>query len=127
VTPPGFVGPRAVDETTWQQAALLNNDSSHGPIKCASCHETNANGTVKGTHLITYQGTPIDTDLQTAIAWAHTFTAGHSLADTTCVRCHASKLSELSCGALLDHLDAGRIERRHAIAIAQERGLSCTF
>ena len=97
VTPPGFVGPRAVDETTWQQAGLLNNDDSHGPVKCASCHQTNANGTVFGTSRILYQGRPIDSDLQTAIAWAHTFTAGHSLLDTTCVRCHGRQ-SEAGCG-----------------------------
>lgn len=126
VTPPGFVGPRAVDETTWQQAGLLNNDSSHGPVKCASCHETNPNGTVLGTTRILYQGRPIDSDLQTAIAWAHTFTAGHSLIDTTCVRCHGSPAG-VDCGVLQEHLAAGRIETRHAIAVSNELGLGCVF
>ncbi len=127
VTPPGFVGPRAVDETTWQQAGLLNNDGSHGPVKCASCHETNANGTVKGTHRITYKGTPIDADLPTAIAWAHTFTPGHSLLDSTCVRCHGSQRNEVSCSKLREHLQAGRVELRHVTAVAAELGLTCTF
>jgi hypothetical protein len=128
-TPPGFVGPRAVDETTWEQAGLLNNDDSHGPVKCATCHETNANGTVKGTHRILYQGTPIDTDLATSIAWAHTYTAGASVLSATCVRCHVNQNrgDEIDCGDLQEHLNTGRIELRHARAAAEELGLNCGF
>ncbi len=111
VTPPGFVSPRAVDETTWEQAALLNDDSSHGPLKCASCHETNANGTVQGTSRILYQGRPIDSDLATSIAWAHTFTADASVLDATCIRCHSDRRREASCGELRDHLQCGTHRR----------------
>jgi hypothetical protein len=128
-TPPGFVGPRSVDETTWEQAGLLNNDSSHGPIKCASCHETNPNGTVKGTHRILYNGQPIDTDLQRSIAWAHTFTAEASLLNTTCVRCHRDQRQDegIGCDDLREHVQIGRIAARHANAVATELNLPCSF
>jgi cysteine-rich repeat protein len=34
-----------VDETTYAQAAALNPDGTHGPVKCAACHGTaNVNG-----------------------------------------------------------------------------------
>jgi hypothetical protein len=126
-TPPGFAGPRAVDETTWEQAGLLNNDSSHGPLKCASCHETNANGTVKGTHRVLYNGVPIDTDLKTSIAWAHTFTAEAPILHVTCVRCHEDQSREVSCGELRTHLQRGRVALRHAQAVSDELGLGCAF
>ncbi len=36
---------RDVDPTTYQQAASLNPDHSHGPIRCGSCHQpVNPNG-----------------------------------------------------------------------------------
>ncbi|RMF85702.1 MAG: hypothetical protein D6739_04115, partial [Nitrospirae bacterium] len=126
-TPPGYKGPRAIDETTWEQAGLLNNDSSHGPVKCATCHETNANGTVKGTDRITYNGVPITHDLQTAIAWAHTYLPGASKLDSTCLRCHGDRRNEVTCAELSNHMAKGRIELRHAQAVDAELGLGCGF
>ncbi len=34
----------AVDVTGYQQAAQLNPDGSHGPVKCQACHRVNAQG-----------------------------------------------------------------------------------
>ena len=33
-----------VDITGYQQAALLNQDGAHGPVKCGACHQVNKNG-----------------------------------------------------------------------------------
>jgi len=33
-----------VDVTAYQQAALLNPDGTHGPVKCSACHRVNAAG-----------------------------------------------------------------------------------
>jgi mono/diheme cytochrome c family protein len=33
-----------VDISSYQQAALLNPDASHGPVKCAACHTVNKYG-----------------------------------------------------------------------------------
>jgi len=127
VTPPGYVAARAIDETSWEQAAMLNNDSTHGPVKCASCHETNTNGTVKGTDRIRYNGVSITANLPTAVAWAHTYTAGSSKLDSTCLRCHSDKRSEVDCAELSTHMSRGRIELRHAQAVDAELGLGCGF
>ena len=38
------VGP-AIDNTSYAQAAALNADGSHGPLKCGTCHQVdNSNG-----------------------------------------------------------------------------------
>ena len=37
------VGP-AIDNTTYAQAAALNGDGSHGPLKCGTCHQVDVNG-----------------------------------------------------------------------------------
>ena len=37
------VGP-AIDNTSYAQAAALNADGSHGPLKCGTCHAVDGNG-----------------------------------------------------------------------------------
>ena len=37
-----------VDITSYQQAALLNPDGSHGPVKCGACHKVNGDGVPSG-------------------------------------------------------------------------------
>ena len=34
----------AVDSVSYEQAALLNPDESHGPVKCGACHRVNEHG-----------------------------------------------------------------------------------
>ncbi len=60
-----------VDLTTYRQAAQYNPDGSHGPLKCASCHETNR----KGVALIAlgkkFKGKKVDHDYDAAVSWMH--------------------------------------------------------
>lgn len=61
------------DVTSYKQATQYNPDGSHGPIKCASCHVTNA----KGVPLIAndkehvWQGKPILENFESAVSWMH--------------------------------------------------------
>ena len=47
-----------IDTTSYAQAAALNHDGSHGPLKCGTCHEVNGAGVP--SHIedgLTYNGT----------------------------------------------------------------------
>ncbi len=61
-----------VDITAYQQAAMLNPDGSHGPIKCGACHTVNKNGVpVNHTNIINKKG-PYWKDYEKAVELAHT-------------------------------------------------------
>jgi len=136
VTPPNYItaGARAIDETSWRQAALLNQDNTHGPVKCGSCHKTNQNGTVASTKNIKFNGVNIDSNLDTAIKWMHTFRAASPRLEGTCLRCHTSMKWQRSgqitaqCSDLQRHLNLGRVDLNHAEAASQELGIDpCIF
>lgn len=61
------------DVTTYKQAAQYNPDGSHGPFKCAACHETNKDGVPniadKKDHV--WNGKPILHDYDAAVSWMH--------------------------------------------------------
>ena len=65
------------DVTTYKQAAQYNPDGSHGPFKCASCHEVNKEGVPliadKDEHKkeYMYKGKPILHDYDAAVSWMH--------------------------------------------------------
>jgi hypothetical protein len=62
-----------VDLTSYRQAPQYNPDGSHGPFKCAACHETNEDGVPYLTDKKGYewQGKPILHDFDAAVAWMH--------------------------------------------------------
>ena len=60
-----------IDPTTYRQAAQYNPDGSPGPLRCASCHETNATGVAIIAEGKMWQGKKIDHDLDAAISWMH--------------------------------------------------------
>ncbi|MFK5984801.1 MAG: hypothetical protein QM479_05185 [Pseudomonadota bacterium] len=64
-----------VDTTTYKQAALYNPDGSHGPFKCAACHEVNEAGVpflVKaGDDDYNYKGKNVLNDYDAAVGWMH--------------------------------------------------------
>jgi hypothetical protein len=64
------VAPR-VDTTTYQQAPQYNPDGSHGPLKCAACHETNRNGVPLIAENLTWQGKKLGDDFDAAVTWMH--------------------------------------------------------
>lgn len=61
------------DVTTYKQAAQYNPDGSHGPFKCAACHETNKEGVPniadKKEHV--WGGKPILHNYDAAVSWMH--------------------------------------------------------
>ncbi len=61
-----------VDRTTYAQAAQLNADGSHGPLKCATCHkEVNPQGVPRIAAKIVYDGKNITADFDRAVMWIH--------------------------------------------------------
>ena len=83
-----------IDTTTYAQAAALNHDGSHGPLKCGTCHDVdnqgipnfmNANRTV---YSVPGYGANGINSYDEAVAWAHMYTEEQSVLDTTCQNCH---------------------------------------
>jgi len=66
------VSPEA-DSTTYKQPTQYNPDGSHGPLKCAACHEVNADGVAliakKKDHI--WEGKKILNDYESAVSWMH--------------------------------------------------------
>jgi len=79
----------SIDNTTYAQAAALNHDGTHGPIKCGACHEVGADGIPT---FINQEGRGAAiygiTDFDSAVTWAHTYTDQASPLDDTCQTCH---------------------------------------
>jgi mono/diheme cytochrome c family protein/enamine deaminase RidA (YjgF/YER057c/UK114 family) len=76
-----------IDTTTYAQAAALNHDGSHGPLKCGTCHEVDGAGIP--TFLNVAGGNVYGiTDFDSAVGWAHTYTAEANVLNTTCQNCH---------------------------------------
>lgn len=61
------------DVTSYEQAAQYNPDGSHGPLKCASCHQVNKDGVphIADDDEHVYAGQPILHDYESAVAWIH--------------------------------------------------------
>jgi hypothetical protein len=60
-----------VDTTTYEQAPQYNPDGSHGPLKCAACHQTNKTGVPVIAQGNTWNGKKIDNDFDAAVSWMH--------------------------------------------------------
>ena len=129
VTPPGYVSGsvKAVDQTTWEQAAGMNTDGSHGPLKCGTCHETNDSGIWSRADRITYDGVLIKDDFDAAVSWMHTFTDEADPREEFCVNCHGNRTNEMQedDGRWKDgwmvHAMKGRVSRKtmDAVEIAE--------
>ncbi len=63
------------DSTAYKQAAMYNPDGSHGPLKCAACHEVNESGVpflVKADDEdYLFKGKSIVHDYDAAVSWMH--------------------------------------------------------
>jgi len=78
----------AIDTTSYAQAANLNADGSHGPVKCGSCHASN-NGIPTWLRSSTrWEGGQIGNNFDAAVTWAHTYTEEQSVLTSTCLNCH---------------------------------------
>ncbi len=61
------------DTTTYKQAPQYNPDGSHGPFRCAACHEVNENGVpfIADDEEHVWKGRPILEDYDSAVSWMH--------------------------------------------------------
>ena len=67
-----------VDRTTYEQAARLNPDGSHGPFKCGACHkDVNGKGVPMIAAKIRYKGRDITHDYDVAVEWMHASAPRH--------------------------------------------------
>ncbi len=86
-----------IDTTSYAQAAALNHDGSHGPLKCGTCHEVNGAGVP--SHIedgLEYNGQPIKEDYDAAVAWMHTFTENADPLVDYCLNCHTDNSGDIS-------------------------------
>ena len=61
-----------IDSTAYQQAALLNPDNTHGPVKCGACHQVNKHGVPSRHKDVLKQDGPYWSDYQKAVEFQHT-------------------------------------------------------
>jgi len=64
------VAPR-IDSTSYNQPTQYNPDGSHGPLKCAACHESNEHGVALKAVRKKYNGKRIGNDFDAAVSWIH--------------------------------------------------------
>jgi hypothetical protein len=103
-----------IDTTSYAQAAALNHDGSHGPLKCGTCHEVGSDGIPTWMKGVKYNGNRIRT-YDDAVSWAHTFTAEVSPLEPggVCENCHSDRSNKMfpDSGKWLRHSFVGRIGR----------------
>ena len=109
-----------IDTTSYAQAASLNADGSHGPIKCGACHEVSGDGIPTFLQDLTYNGQDIK-EIQdegerfdAAVSWMHTFTDETSPLDTVCLNCHVDRSANVSSTnrKWTEHAKIGNISRQ---------------
>jgi hypothetical protein len=103
-----------IDTTSYAQAAALNHDGSHGPLKCGTCHEVDSSGIPTWMKSVKYNGNRIRS-YDDAVAWMHTFTDEVSPLEAggVCENCHSDRSSKMGegKGKWLRHSFVGRIGR----------------
>jgi VCBS repeat-containing protein len=120
-----------IDNTSYAQAAALNHDGTHGPLKCGTCHQVDGSGIptlvcgpgdtagkCDGGPGIQYAGAPIEGDIDASTSWAHTFTdeASPLAAGGLCTNCHGDESGGIcgvgeNCQGWLEHSMEGRVTR----------------
>jgi len=105
-----------IDTTSYAQAAALNKDGSHGPLKCGTCHEVGSDGVPNWVDELEYKGSRIGSNFDNAVAWMHTYTEEASPLDAggVCQNCHGNKADEVSAREddWMEHADKGRTSRQ---------------
>jgi hypothetical protein len=98
-----------IDSTSYAQAAALNADGTHGPLKCGTCHTVGSDGRPTWIKKTTIFGGTFDA----SVGWAHTYTDDANPLDSTCKNCHADRRSSISesSGRWLRHSFVGRVGR----------------
>ncbi len=102
----------AIDTTSYAQAAALNHDGSHGPLKCGACHQVDGSGLP--TWLNTAGGNVYGiTDFDSGVTWAHTYTDEADVRGSTCQNCHGDFSAAIGNidQDYVEHADVGRTSR----------------
>ena len=110
-----------IDTTSYAQAAALNNDDSHGPLKCAACHtHVDADGIPTWVENLTYNdpttpmqdNIPVAGSFDTAVSWMHTYTAEANPVQDVCQNCHGPEVPEIGEEEYLEHAMVNRTSRK---------------
>jgi hypothetical protein len=110
-----------IDTTSYAQAAALNNDGSHGPVKCAACH-THVDGDGIPTWVADLQYTdpsavdgndsgPVAGNFDRAVSWMHTYTEEADPAQDVCQNCHGPEVPDVVGNEYLRHAMWSRVSR----------------
>jgi len=110
----GLYPTTTIDRTSYDQAASMNTDGSHGPLKCGACHKVNSAGVPTFIRNIKYQGQSIQGDFDAAVSFAHTFTDEADPRDSVCRNCHGDRRNKVSStnDEWLEHAYKGRVARQ---------------
>jgi hypothetical protein len=102
-----------IDTTSYAQAAGMNTDGSHGPLKCGACHVVNKSGVDNAVANLAFQGTSIAGNFDAAVSWMHTYTDESDPRTFICLRCHGDNSSEVSSTNVkwTPHAMKGRVSR----------------
>jgi hypothetical protein len=109
-----------IDSTSYAQAAALNNDGTHGPLKCATCHtHVDADGIPNWVANLQYtdptgaDSGPVSGNFERAIGWMHTYTAEADPTQDVCQNCHEDESDEILVDEeeWLEHAMRNRVSR----------------
>jgi hypothetical protein len=102
-----------IDTTSYAQAASLNADGSHGPLKCGTCHEVDSNGIPTWVDNLRYNGQSIGSNFDRAVSWMHTYTEEADPRQDVCRNCHGDESDEVSWSndEWTEHAMKGRVSR----------------
>ena len=109
-----------IDSTSYAQAAALNNDGSHGPLKCATCHtHVDANGIPTWVANMRYNdpttpeadNIPVAGDIEAAVSWMHTYTDEANPNQDVCQNCHGAEVPDINDDEYLEHAMTNRVSR----------------
>jgi hypothetical protein len=109
-----------IDTTSYAQAAALNNDGSHGPLKCATCH-THVDGAGIPTWVsnLAYddpttskvENISVAGNYDTAVSWMHTYTAEANPNRDVCQNCHGPQVPDVTDSEYTEHAMVNRVSR----------------
>jgi hypothetical protein len=118
-TDPTFVP--GIDTTSYAQAANLNADGSHGPLKCGACHAVNSSG-VPSWFRSNHGLSAYSNDFDAAVGWQHEFTEDADPRVSMCLNCHEDYSDRIADSVTADNHDAQRQWQRHAEALPPRNG-----
>jgi hypothetical protein len=107
-----------IDTTSYAQAAALNTDGSHGPVKCEACHtHVDGLGIPNWVDNLVYtdptgaDSGPVSGNFDRAVGWMHTYTAEADPAQDVCQNCHGAEVPEINDNNYLRHSMQNRVSR----------------